>query len=105
MVCSKKKIIEQWTNKILKDQAKNFNHFKNEQDQKYLLWSEFSDIYLTPKHGIKITKYTGSNQVIVTKNGKYIYYSDDGKLSMAKFKKVIGKMLEPLPLTPLKKCK
>lgn len=101
--CSKKQIKDQWVEKLLKDNKRHYNNLKTNQDQKYFIYGEFGN--LSGKYGVKIKKMPGSNQVIAYVKGKQVYFSDDGKLSMKEYKKVLAKMLAPLDLHQLKKCR
>lgn len=73
------KKLEQIDN-LMRAYKEQFNEFKRPIDRKYALYDYFG--ILKPIYGYKVTKYVGSNQVILEKDGKVIYDSDrEGKLS------------------------
>ena len=94
------KTSEQKAQEIVNHFEHTNNHFKNEIDRKYALYEVFRDIRQPVMNALnlKITKYQGSNQVVLTEDGKTIYDSDaEGSLkNIAKFKKFFAGLLVKL---------
>lgn len=68
--------------------GERYNDFKDAQDRKYYLWSVFEGFMNGAKdYGkpLKITKYVGSDQVILELKGKTIYDSNTDKFTSESF--------------------
>ena len=65
------------TDDLILSYKKSFNKFEREIDRKYAIYDFFR--FLRPELGYKVSKYIGSNQVILEKNDKEIYNSDNEK--------------------------
>lgn len=88
----------QTVDKIIDNYKHGFNNFKNNIDRKYALYDFFG--YFKPIYGFEVTKFIGSNQVILTKDNKQIYNSDnEGNLTNPeKFERFFEKLVFDLVL-------
>lgn len=78
-------------------ESKYFNGFKTPQDQKYYLWHILSDWCCpgTKREGrpFTINKYSGSNQVVLEKNGQTVYNNDENIFTVEEFEKFLAKIV------------
>jgi len=56
---------------------RNWNNFKNNIDRKYCIWSLFRYFPEEGQHGYKASRYIGSNQIVLRRDGEVIYDSYD----------------------------